>query len=85
MVVTANGTGYKFTLTVEGMSYDIEVNGDTVLVSGRPYTVTVEGNTVTIEGIPHTVELNGEQAVIDGITIPFTAVSYTNLTLPTKA
>ena len=43
-------TNKQYELALEGVTYQAEVEGQTVLVNGRPFTVTVEGNTVQVDG-----------------------------------
>ena len=64
-------TNKQYELTLEGVTYQAEVEGQTVLVNGRPFTVTVEGSTVQVDGAAHTVEIEGQQAIFDGIAHPF--------------
>jgi acetyl-CoA/propionyl-CoA carboxylase biotin carboxyl carrier protein len=63
----------KYELTLEGITYQVEVEGEQVVVNGRPFNVTVEDNTVKVDGSAHTVELDGQQVIFDGIAHPFQA------------
>ncbi|HID64677.1 MAG TPA: biotin/lipoyl-binding protein [Anaerolineae bacterium] len=57
----------QFTLTVEGTTYEVEVEGETVMVNGRPFTVTLDGNRAEVNGTSYEVELQGDQATVNGI------------------
>ncbi len=58
---------WKTTLTIDGTTYEVEVNGDTVIVDGRPFSVAVKGREVTVNGTNYTVEFAGEQVLVNGI------------------
>lgn len=58
---------WKTTLTIDGTTYEVEVNGDTVTVDGRPFSVAVKGRDVTVNGTNYTVEFAGEQVLVNGI------------------
>ncbi len=60
-------------ITLEDITYQVEIEGEKVLVNGRPFTVTVDDNTVQVDGITHTVEINDQQAIFNGIAYPFQA------------
>ena len=64
-------TSKQYELTLEGVTYQAEVQGQTVLVNGRPFAVIVDDKTVQIDGAAHTVEIEGQQAIFDGIAYPF--------------
>ncbi|MFQ6101551.1 MAG: biotin/lipoyl-containing protein [Anaerolineae bacterium] len=64
-------TNKQYELTLEGVTYRAEVQGQTVLVNGRPFSVTVDDKMVQVDGTSHTVELEGQQAIFDGIARPF--------------
>jgi len=61
----------QFTLTVDEMAYEVEVEGETVMVNGRPFTVTLDGNRAEVNGASYEVELQGDQATVNGITYDF--------------
>lgn len=61
----------QFTLTVEGMVYEVEIEGETVIVNGRPFTVTLNGNRAEVNGASYEVELQGDQATVNGIDCAF--------------
>jgi biotin carboxyl carrier protein len=57
-----------FTLRLDGIDYDVEVNGNSFIVNGRPFVVgfTDEGR-ITVDGISYEIHLEGDRAVVDGI------------------
>lgn len=57
----------KFTLTLEGVPYEIERKGDLLLINGREFPWKIDGKTVNVGGNPHTVEVTGQTATVDGI------------------
>lgn len=63
----------QFTLTIEGTTYEVEIEGETVMVNGRPFNVTLDGNRVQVNGTGYEVELQGDQATVNGIAYAFQA------------
>jgi len=61
----------QFTLTVEGMAYEVEIEGETVIVNGRPFTVTLDGDRAQVNGTSYEIELQGDQATVNGIAYAF--------------
>ena len=61
----------QFTLTVEGMTYEVEIEREAVIVNGRPFTVTLDGNRAEVNGASYEVELQGDQATVNGIAYAF--------------
>ena len=61
----------QFNLTVEGMAYEVEIEGETVMVNGRPFTVILDGNRADVNGTSYEVELQGDQATVNGIAYAF--------------
>jgi biotin carboxyl carrier protein len=61
----------QFTLTVEGTTYEVEVEGETVMVNGRPFTVTLDGHRAEVNSTTYKVELQGDQATVNGIAYAF--------------
>ncbi len=59
--------GTRYTLIVDGTTYEVEINGDTVTVAGRAFAVSVDGQSVHVNGASYTVEIGSGQAVVDGI------------------
>jgi biotin carboxyl carrier protein len=57
----------QFTLTIEGTTYEVGIEGETVMVNGRPFTVTLDGNKAEVNGASYEVELQGDQATVNGI------------------
>jgi biotin carboxyl carrier protein len=57
----------QFTLTVEGTTYEVEIEGETVTVNGRPFSVTLDGNRAEVNGTSYEIELQGDQTTVNGI------------------
>ncbi len=57
----------EFSVTLDGITYRIAIDGNTVLVNGQPFVAGFEGNQVLIDSAPHNVALEGENAVVNGI------------------
>jgi pyruvate carboxylase subunit B len=61
-----------FTLTLDGVDYEIETHGNTFVVNGHPFVIGFEDDgRVTVDGIAYDIALQGEQAVVDGIAHQF--------------
>ncbi len=60
-----------FTLSVEGTTYEVEVEGETVVVNGRPFAVNLDGNRAQVNGTSYEIELQGDQAIVNGIAYTF--------------
>lgn len=57
----------EFSLTLDGITYRIEVDGNTILVNGQPFVVGFEDDQVLVDGIPYNIGLEGDNAVVNGI------------------
>jgi biotin carboxyl carrier protein len=61
----------EFSLTLDGTTYKVAVDGATVLVNGQPFSVAVEAGAdrVVVDGTPYDVKLapDGKQVVVGGI------------------
>ncbi len=57
----------QFTLTLDGTTYKIAVDGNSFLVNGQPFVVGFEGERVLVDGTPYDVKLESDQAVVSGI------------------
>jgi biotin carboxyl carrier protein len=57
----------EFTLTLDGTTYKIIVDGNSFLVNGQPFVVGFEGDRVLVDDTPYVVKLEGEKAVVSGI------------------
>lgn len=58
-------------LTVEGMAYEVEIEGETVMVNGRPFTVNLDGHRAQVNGTSYEIELQGDQVTVNGIAYAF--------------
>jgi biotin carboxyl carrier protein len=61
----------QLTLTVEGTTYEVEVEGETVMVNGRSFTVTLDGNRAEVNSVTYEAELQGDQATVNGVAYAF--------------
>jgi pyruvate carboxylase subunit B len=57
----------EFSLTLEGTTYKIVVDGNSILVNGQPFVVGFEGERVLVDDTPYDVTLEGDQVVAGGI------------------
>jgi pyruvate carboxylase subunit B len=57
----------EFTLTLEGTTYKIAVDGNSILVNGQPFVVGFEGDRVLVDDTPYNVTLEGDKVVAGGI------------------
>lgn len=57
----------EFSLSLDGTTYRIVVDGNSVLVNGQPFVVGFEDDRVLVDGTPYDVLLEGDQAVVGGI------------------
>jgi biotin carboxyl carrier protein len=57
----------RYTLVVDGTTYEVEVNDASIIVDGRAFTVSANGQTVNVNGTQFTVELGAGQATVNGI------------------
>ena len=61
----------EFSLTLDGTTYKVVVDGNSVLVNGLPFVVGFdpEGGRVLVDGLAYDVSINdkGDQAIIGGI------------------
>jgi biotin carboxyl carrier protein len=58
-----------FTLTLDGTTYKIAMDGNSVLVDGQPFVVgfDTDAERVLVDGTPFDVKVEGEKAVVNGI------------------
>jgi biotin carboxyl carrier protein len=64
----------KFKLVLDGVSYEIERQGNLLLVDGQEFPWAIEGGSVTVQGNSHKVEISGNTATIDGVDYPFEVI-----------
>lgn len=57
----------EFSLTLEGTTYKIVVDGNSILVNGQPFVVGLEEGRVLVDGVAYHVELEDNRAVVGGI------------------
>lgn len=57
----------EFTLTIDGVTYPVVAEGDTITVNGRPFKVEVaDDGSVLVDGIAYEAVLEGETATVGG-------------------
>lgn len=59
--------GRDFTLTLDGITYKVVADGNSILVNGQPFVVAFENDRVVVDGTPFDVELEDRKAVVGGI------------------
>jgi biotin carboxyl carrier protein len=59
----------EFSLTLDGTTYKIVVDGTSILVNGQPFVVGFDGDQVLVDGSPYDVKLDAQagRAVVSGI------------------
>ena len=59
----------ELSLTLDGTTYKVILDGNSVVVNGRPFVVGLETgqDKVVVDGVPYTVQVEGEKAVVNGI------------------
>jgi biotin carboxyl carrier protein len=57
----------EFSLTLEGTTYKIAVDGNSFLVDGQPFVVGFEEGRVLVDGTPFDVVLEENRATVGGI------------------
>lgn len=61
------GTATEFSLALDGATYKIVVDGNSVLVNGQPFVVGFDEDRVLVDGTPYDVALEGDRVTIGGI------------------
>jgi biotin carboxyl carrier protein len=59
--------GREFSLTLDGITYKIVVDGNSVLVNGQPFVVGFDDEKILVDGTPYDVKLEAEKAMVGGI------------------
>ena len=57
----------EFSLTLDGTTYKIVADGNSILVNGQPFVVGLEEDRVLVDGTPYDVTLEENQVVVGGI------------------
>ena len=57
----------EFSITLDGTTYKIIVDGNSVLVNGQPFVVGLEEDRVLVDGTPYSVTLEEDQVLVGGI------------------
>jgi biotin carboxyl carrier protein len=57
----------EFSITLDGVTHKIVVDGNSILVDGQPFVVGFEDEHVLVDGTPHDVRLEDGRAVVGGI------------------
>jgi biotin carboxyl carrier protein len=61
----------EFSMALDGKTYKIVVEGNSILVDGQPFVVGLEGDRVLVDGTPYEVTLEANGAIVDGITYEY--------------
>ena len=64
-------TTMEFSMTLDGATYKILVDGNSFLVNGQPFIVGFEEDRVLVDGTPYDVKLEEGRAVVGGIAHEF--------------
>jgi acetyl/propionyl-CoA carboxylase alpha subunit len=56
-----------FSITLDGTTYNIVVDGNSILVNGQPFVAGLEKDRVLVDGAPYDVTLEGDRVVVGGI------------------
>jgi pyruvate carboxylase subunit B len=56
----------EFTITMDGVTYDVKADGDSITINGRTFVVEVSGEEVFVDGIAYDVALGDKTAIIAG-------------------
>ena len=57
----------EFSLTLDGTTYKIAVDGNSILVNGQPFVAGFDGDQVLVNGAPYEIKLKGDQVLVGGI------------------
>ena len=59
--------GNEFTITLDGTTYKVVVDGNSILVNGQPFVIGFEGDKVLVDGTPYDVKLEEDRVLVEGI------------------
>jgi len=62
----------EFSLILDGVGYQIVVDGNSVLVNGRPFVVGFEEGRVLVDDTAYDISLEDDAVIVEGIAHPFT-------------
>jgi biotin carboxyl carrier protein len=74
----------EFSLTLDGTTYKIVLDGNSVLANGQPFVVGLEGERVLVDGTLYDVQLEGKQVVVGGIAYSLEVAGLEDARAPTK-
>jgi biotin carboxyl carrier protein len=57
----------ELSLTLDGKTYKVAVDGNSFLVNGQPFVVGFEDDKVLVNGTPYDLKLDGDRAIVGGI------------------
>ena len=60
-------TAKEFSLTLDGETYKVVRDGNSLLVNGQPFVVGFDADRVLVDGTPYDVTLEGDHVVVGGI------------------
>jgi biotin carboxyl carrier protein len=57
----------NFAIALDGTTYNIVVDGNSILVNGQPFVVGQDGDRVLVDGTPYEITLEEDRVVAGGI------------------
>jgi hypothetical protein len=57
----------EFSLTLDGTTYRIVVDGNSILVNGQPFVAGFDGERVLVDAVSYEIKLKGDQVLVGGI------------------
>jgi pyruvate carboxylase subunit B len=58
----------EFSLALDGTTYKITAEGNSILVNGQPFVVGLEDDRVLVDGSPYEIALETDRVMVNGIT-----------------
>ena len=58
---------WEFSVTLDGTTYKVVTDGNSILVNGQPFVVGLEEDRVLVDGTPYDVTLEENRVVVGGI------------------
>jgi biotin carboxyl carrier protein len=57
----------EFSIALDGTTYKVIVDGNSILVNGQPFVVGLEEDHILVDGTPYDVTIEESQAMVGGI------------------
>jgi biotin carboxyl carrier protein len=58
---------HEFSIALDGTTYKVIVDGNSILVNGQPFVVGLEEDHILVDGTPYDVTIEESQAMVGGI------------------